>query len=74
MTATQNLSGPQFESYHNHGGMRIRLPNESEDRCSGCGHRLSDPVTGKQPVETRYLGPKRWANEIPRRMAAKRRS
>lgn len=73
MSATDHLSTLQFPTFHGHDGERTRLPNESEDRCTGCGHRLTDPVSGAAPVETRYLGPARWANEIPRRKRAMKR-
>lgn len=67
------LNEQQFGvSYHDDGGMRTRLPGESEDRCTGCGHRLANAATGESPVATRYLGPKRWMNELPRRAKAKR--
>lgn len=58
-----------------HGDCNARmvwLTEHSEPRCTGCGHRSIDPETGHRPVQTREMGPRAWAAELPAREIAKR--
>jgi 8-oxo-dGTP diphosphatase len=57
-------------SPHQHGGWLSEREGQ-EPRCTTCGHRVGDPVTGTPPVETRYLGPRAWVRELPARARAR---
>lgn len=74
MSAVSYL-GEQFRSPHSHGGDLVRVHSGELPRCTTCGHRTADPVTGEKPVQTRteaMRNPLRAFNEIPRRKAAMR--
>ena len=71
MSATDHLSPAQFQSKHEHGGTLYYETPDSEPRCTGCGHRTTDPITGHEPVSTRDLGPRAWMAELPARARAR---
>lgn len=54
------------------GARTVWLTEGSAPRCSGCGHRIADPVSGLAPQQTRDMGAWQIAKEIPSREMAKR--
>lgn len=46
--------------------------DDRDPRCTACGHRVADPVTGEPPVETRTRPPHQWPAEVVNRQRARR--